>query len=150
MLVDRLEHAGRHLALHPRFAAAFRFLRETDLAALTDGDHEIDGRRLFVSLSSAQGRGREGAMLEAHRRYIDIHVVVSGVDEIGLKPVAACRQVELAHDDVRDLALFRDRPDDWLALPPGSFAVLEPADAHAPLATTGHVRKAVIKVLIEP
>lgn len=150
MILDRLDAADRHAALHPRFAAAFRYLREADLATLADGEHELDGRRLYVSVASAQGRGRTGAILEAHRRYIDIQVVISGTEEIGLKPVTACHEVELAYDGGRDLMLFRDRPDDWLVLPVGSFMVLFPADAHAPLAATGPVRKAVVKVEVEP
>lgn len=149
MILDRLANAERYAPLHPRFAAAFRFLGETDLAALADGRHELDGRELYVSVESIQGRGRAGAKLEAHRRYIDIQVAIAGRDEIGLKPVADCREVELAYDEDRDVALFRDRPESWVVLVPGSFAVFFPDDGHAPLAAAGPVRKVVVKVRIE-
>ena len=149
MILDHLENADRYAALHPRFPAAFRHLRETDLAALADGEHEIDGRGLYVSVTSTVGRGRADATLEAHRRYIDIHVVIDGSDEIGVRAVADCRDVALDYDEGRDCTLFRDRPEDWLAVPPGSFAILFPGEAHAPLAATGHVRKAVVKVRVD-
>ena len=149
MILDRLANAGLYAPLHPRFAAAFRFLEQTDLAALPDGEHELDGRGLFVAVETIPGRGREGAKIEAHRRYIDIHVAIGCRDEIGLKPVADCRDVELDYDEGHDASLFRDRPESWVALPPGSFAVFFPDDGHAPLAVAGPVRKAVVKVLID-
>jgi len=149
MILDRLANADLYAPLHPLFAAAFRFLRETDFTKLPDGEHEIDGRRLYVSVASAQGRGRAGAKLEAHRRYIDIQVAIAGCDEIGLKPVADCRDVELAYDEGHDASLFRDRPENWISLPSGSFAVFFPDDGHAPLAVAGPVRKAVVKALVD-
>jgi YhcH/YjgK/YiaL family protein len=149
MILDRLANADLYAPVHPRFAAAFRFLREADFTKLADGEHEIDGRNLFVVVEAVQGRGRAGSKLEAHRRYIDIQVAVAGADEIGLKPVAACRDVELDYDEGHDCSLFRDRPENWIALPAGSFVVFFPDDGHAPLATASPVRKAVVKVLID-
>jgi biofilm protein TabA len=149
VILDRLTNADLYGPLHARFPAAFRFLRQTDLTALADGQHEIDGRALFVSVESMAGRGRAGAKLEAHRRYIDIQVAIGCTDEIGLKPVAACRDVELDYDDGHDCSLFRDPPESWVVLPPGSFAVFFPDDGHAPLAGTGPLRKAVVKVLVD-
>jgi beta-galactosidase beta subunit len=134
MILDRLANADLYAPVHPRFAAAFRFLREADFTKLADGEHEIDGRNLFVAVESVQGRGRAGSKLEAHRRY---------------KPVAACRDVELDYDEGHDCSLFRDRPDNWISLPAGSFVVFFPDDGHAPLATANPVRKAVVKVLVD-
>lgn len=149
MILDRIANADRYIPLHPRFAAAFQFLRSADLAGLADGEHELDGRRLYVSVESVQGRGRDGASIEVHRRYIDIHVPIRGRDEIGYRPLAECRDVKLSYDDAHDCGLFHDRPESWIALPAGCFAIFHPEDGHAPLATTGSVRKAVVKVLID-
>jgi biofilm protein TabA len=148
MILDRLANADLYAPLHPGFAAAFRFLRETDLAAWPDGEHELDGRRLYVSVTNVQGRGRSAAKVEAHRRYIDIHFVVRGCEEIGLKPAADCQDVELEYDSARDLTLFRDRPESWMRLPAGSFAIFYPDDGHAPLAMVEAIRKAVVKVQV--
>lgn len=149
MILDRIAAADRYVPLHPRFTTAFQFLRSADLAGLADGEHEVDGRRLYVSVESVQGRGRDGVTIEAHRRYIDIHVAIHGRDEIGYRPLAECRDVKLPYDDARDCALFHDRPESWIALPAGWFAIFDPEDGHAPLATTDSVRKAVVKVLID-
>jgi YhcH/YjgK/YiaL family protein len=147
MVVDSLERGSAYAALHPRFAKAFAFLRDTDLAALAEGRHEIDGDRLYVLIMTAEGRGRQEAKLEVHRRYIDIQLVVSGEDVMGWSPLAACRQ-SLGFDEGKDAGLFGDAPASWVAVPQGSFALFWPEDAHAPLAGTGKTRKAVVKVAV--
>ncbi|HXG54519.1 MAG TPA: YhcH/YjgK/YiaL family protein [Vicinamibacterales bacterium] len=146
MILDTLEHAPRYAHLHPLFARAFEFLRTAALESMLQGRHEIDGDRLFVSIDHVNGRGRDGARVEAHRRYIDIQVAFDGTDDIGWLPLAACRSVDEPFDETRDVAFWKDRPDTWVALPPGRFAVFFPDDAHAPLGGHGPVRKAIFKI----
>lgn len=149
MILDRLENADLYAGLHKRFAAAFQFLRSGRAATLADGEHELDGRKLYVILASAPGRGRAGAKLEAHRKYIDIQYVVRGADEMGLKPAAECRDVELPYEASRDVSLFRDQPTNWVVVPAGSFTIFYPDDGHAPLGASQEVKKAVVKVQID-
>ena len=49
-------------------------------------------------------------------------------------------------DEKKDVVLFADRPTTWIAVPPGSFAIFFPHDAHAPLAGLGPMKKAIVKV----
>jgi YhcH/YjgK/YiaL family protein len=147
MIMDTLARGAAYAALHPAFAKAFAFLRDTDLAALPDGRIELDGDRLYVLVMTLDGRGQAGAKLEAHRRYIDIQAVIRGEDVMGWSPLAACRQA-LPFDASGDAGLFGDVPASWVVVPQGSFAVFFPEDAHAPLAGTGNVKKAVVKVAI--
>ena len=53
-----------------------------------------------------------------------------------------------AYDAEKDLEFFYDRPESWVRVPQGSFAVFLPQDIHAPLATTQYVHKAVVKVKV--
>lgn len=146
MIVDRLEHADRYTAVHPGLAAGFTFLRRKDLRQLTNGRHEVDGERLFALVARDQGRGREKSLLESHHRYFDIQYVVEGMDSIGWMSTADCNRVSSPYDAERDVGFFFDRPETWLAIPAGSFAIFFPEDAHAPLATTGPIHKVVMKV----
>lgn len=158
MVIDTLRNAGRYTSLHPEFARAFDFLARADWAALTAGSvsrerhsvrHAIDGDRLYVSIDHLEGRGREGARLEAHRLHIDVQFTIEGHEEIGWRPLAACEQPAGAFDDARDVGFFSDAPDTWLSLPAGTFAVFFPDDAHAPLAGRGTIRKAIVKIAID-
>ncbi len=148
MILDRIENAERYVSLHPRFGPAFAFLRATDLASLSDGRHAVDDDRIFVVVARGEGRGREGASLEAHRRYIDIQLTLEGIDAIGYKPTASCTDPQGPFDEDKDVVLYKDAPDTWTPLPPGMLAIYFPEDAHAPLGCTGAVRKAVVKILI--
>lgn len=149
MIVDYLQEANRYSPLHAGFADVFEFLRRADLAKLADGRHEIDGERLFAIVSRVEGRGREKALLEAHRRYIDVQFVISGQDCIGWMPTADCERVASPYDPEKDLEFFFDRPATWLAVSTGAFAIFYPEDAHAPLATSGPIHKAIVKVAVD-
>ena len=148
MILDTLANADRYAATHPLFARAFQFLRETDLAALKPGRIEILGDRLFALPQEPDGRGREGARLESHRKYIDIQFTVAGNEEIGWRALADCRDVTEPHSDEKDIAFYGDRPDVWTRVAPGQFVIYWPEDAHAPLGGTGPLRKVVLKIAV--
>jgi biofilm protein TabA len=148
MILDTLDNAGRYATLHPSFAAAFEFLRKQDLASLPVGKREVDGAQVYASISEDQGRGLTVAKLEAHRKYIDIQYVVSGNELIGWHSLASCRATGQGYSTDKDIEFFTARPDVWVRVPPDSFAIFFPEDAHAPLAGDGWVRKVVLKVVV--
>lgn len=148
MILDTLAHADRYLTLHPRFARAFEFLRGTDLHAFEAGRHAIEGEQLFAIVEACSGRTREEAKLECHRRYIDIQLVLEGIEEMGWKPTADCADPATDYDAARDIRFFNDRPANWIATPPGAFCVFFPDDAHAPLVGAGTIRKVVVKIAV--
>ncbi len=148
MVLDTFESADRYAALHRAFASAFRYLGETDLEALPSGRTDIDGDEMFVILDRQDGRGREGARLEAHRRYIDIQYTIRGEEEIGWTSLSACASPAGPFDEAKDIVFFDDAPSCWLRVPHGTFAIFFPEDAHAPLAGTGALVKAIVKVAV--
>jgi len=149
MILTPLDAADAYVTLHGGFAAAIAFLRSADIAKLPPGKHEVDGERLFVLIAEDPGRGRDGAPLEAHRRYIDLQLVVDGVDTMGWRPLSNCRQPHGEFDAAKDIVFFDDAPATWFDVPAGSLAIFFPNDAHAPLAGEGRPRKAVVKVAVE-
>src|SRR5579859_4457657 len=119
MILDALANSSRYAGLHPAFARAFAFLNAN--RTLETGRHELDGDRLFVLVSETDGKGAEGAPLEAHRAYIDIQVAFDGSEEIGWRPVAECRRPSDEFDTAKDVIFYEDRPSTWIPLPPGHF-----------------------------
>jgi YhcH/YjgK/YiaL family protein len=150
MIFSTLSLSSRYTTLHPLFPRAFEFMRDTDLNTLAPGVHPIIDKQLFVIVEVAEGRTRAEAKLEAHRRYIDIQLVLEGVDEMGWKPLSDCRQPLGEHDSERDIRFFDDEPDSWIATPAGVFCIFFPEDAHAPLVGGGAIRKAVFKIAVNP
>jgi biofilm protein TabA len=146
MVLDALTESGEYVGMHPAFARAFEFLTATDLAALAPGRHDIDGDRMFVLIDHKDGRGEDGARLEAHRRYIDIQYTIDGDELIGWRPLAKCAAPDGAFDGTQDIGFFADRPATWVSVPAGSFTIFFPHDAHAPLAGRGLLKKAIVKI----
>jgi len=148
MILDTLAQADRYLSLHPLFARAFAFLRSPDLTTLAPGRHDIQGEQLFAIVEACRGRTRMEAKLECHRRYIDIQLVLEGVDEMGWKPLAECVDPATDYDAARDIRFFKDSPASWIATPPGAFCLFFPDDAHAPLVSSDMIRKVVVKIAV--
>lgn len=149
MILTRLEDAGRCAPLHPGFAAALEFLRTARPAEMAPGRRALDGERLYVVVDHKEGRGRRGARLEVHRKYIDIQFAVEGTDEIGWRSAAECRRSASGYDAAKDVELFADEPQTWSAVAPGSLAIFFPEDAHAPLGATGLLKKVIVKVAVD-
>jgi YhcH/YjgK/YiaL family protein len=148
MIIDTLTNSDRYAVLHSLFARAFEFLRGTDLMALAPGQHIVQGEQIFAIVEACQGRTRAEAKLECHRRYIDIQLVLAGVDEMGWKPVSECGDPATDYDAARDIRFFNDAPSSWVVTPAGSFCLFFPDDAHAPLVSEGHIRKVVMKIAV--
>lgn len=149
MILDVLDNADRYLTLNKGFRNGFAFLMRSDLKNLAPGRHEISTDRVFALVEDAPGRKKEEAELEAHEKYIDIQLVVTGTDNMGWKRKETCKHVSRAYDASKDYQFFKDEPDLWLPVSAGMFAIFFPEDAHMPLISSGHLRKVVVKVAID-
>ena len=148
MILDHLNNAARSLPLHKDFAKAFEFLRQAGLKDMADGKYPIDGDRVVATIAASEGRGTAGAKIEAHRKFIDIQFTIAGEEVIGWKPTPACSPVITPYDPVKDIEFLGGEPITWVTVPPGTFMIFFPEDAHAPLAGKGKVRKVVVKVAV--
>jgi biofilm protein TabA len=149
MILANLSQVEHYSKLHPLFSMAFDYIRNTDLSKLPAGIHSIIDKQLFVIVEEAQGRTRDEAKLECHRRYIDIQLVLEGIDEMGWKPLADCRQPVSDYNEERDIRFFNDETDTWISTPADSFCIFFPDDAHAPLVSTGKIRKLIFKIAVD-
>ena len=149
MIFSTLTQSDRYISLHPQFPHAFEYIRNTDLHALVPGHHPICGDDLFAIVEHVPGRTRAEAQLECHRRYIDIQLVLEGVDEMGWKPLSECHEPVDDYSAEHDIQFFRDAPASWIATPPGAFCIFFPEDTHAPLVSTGSIRKVVLKIALK-
>jgi biofilm protein TabA len=146
MIFSTLSQSDRYAALHPLFPRAFDYIRSTDLLSLAPGCYPIVGEELFAIVEHMPGRTRDEAKLECHRRYIDIQLVLEGVDEMGWKPLADCHKPVGDYSAEKDIRFFHDAVATWIATPPGAFCIFFPEDAHAPLVSSGQVHKVIFKI----
>lgn len=149
MITDALAQAEKYYSLHPAFPVAFALLRSNSLAQRAPGRYNVDGDRLYYMVSIGPGKSQDEAKLEAHRKYIDIQYVITGMDTMGWKRRAECSLVDTAYDSSKDIEFFKDEPVTWTPVPAGSFAIFFPADAHAPMVGNGAIHKVVLKIAVE-
>lgn len=146
MILTTLADSGRIEPLHPLFKRFFDYVKEHDLLHAPLGRIEVDGDRLFINNVEADLTDSATQPLEAHREYIDVHVVLDGEEHFGWRPLADCAAVRQSYDPAADCALYADRPSSWLTLRPGQAAIVFPEDPHAPVVGEGRVRKLIGKI----
>ena len=149
MILDTLDNAAAYNALNSGFPKAFEFLRRPDLADLPEGNHEIDGDRIYAIVVKAAGRERAVGELEAHRKYIDVQYVLVGTDEMGWRATSTCSQPQGEYNGEDDYLMYSDPAVAWVATPPGTFAIFCPGDAHIPMISPDQLHKVVVKVAVE-
>ena len=73
---------------------------------IVQGHHDIDAHD-YANVESPVLRTREDAPLEAHRRYIDIHIPLNNTETIGWAPTdALTRIVTPGYNAERDIAFY--------------------------------------------
>ena len=63
-------------SIHPRFKAAFDFIKKAVREDLDDGNYEIDGKEVYAFISSYKTKTEQEAKFEAHKKYIDIQCII--------------------------------------------------------------------------
>lgn len=147
MILDSLANRSAIFSLTPRLRRAIDYLRATDVSALSEGRHDIDGDRLFALVHRYRTRPPADCRWEAHRKYVDVQYVVAGVERMGILSIAHAREQE-AYDETRDVAFFEPGTD-YVTVAAGMYAIFSPDDVHSPSVAAGEpgaVTKIVLKV----
>lgn len=149
MIADRLTNAHRYSHLGPRIARAFEFLEHTDLDAIAEGRHDLDGADVFALVQRYTSKPEAEGAWEAHRRYADLQFVVAGDERIGYGPIE--RFAGRGYNAEKDIEFFTG-PGDVLTLEAGGFLLLWPGEVHMPqiaVAAPAPVTKVVIKIRMD-
>lgn len=151
MIHDKLPNLLLYLGVSPHFAAAADFLATNDLSKLPAGRNEIDGDNVFANVNDYETHGDDPERYEDHRRYIDIQVVASGSELVGMAPYTGDLPVVKPYDEAGDIEFVR-ASGDGVPLRAGEFLVIFPHEAHQPAIhpATGpeKVRKIIVKVRV--
>lgn len=154
MVLDRLENLEHYASLHPRFPAAFDYLRRLLAAGTPDGKYVLEGtdtpEEIFVCLCTVENKTDRTAIAESHMKYIDVQVVLSGADTLYTPTGIPALTEESAE---RDCRLYAPVPLDSctrICVEAGHFAIYFVDELHAPChgdTVGGMARKAILKVL---
>ena len=134
------------------FEAAFEFLDRKALAEVPVGKHAIEGEQIYALVQKLPSRAAETAQFESHRKYIDVHYVVSGQETSGSAP-AGDLKLAVPYDESKDVMLY-NVPQQYTKneVKPGQFVIYLPGQAHLPnchLQGPHDLHKVVIKVHVD-
>ena len=146
MIHDTISNFRKYASLNPRFGVVADWLESTDLKTLACGKHEIlPNDEVFVNVQEITGRELSEIPVEAHRKYTDVQIPLSGDESMGWLPAAEL--LPEPFDAERDVVLTRQDVSDLVKVRLGEFIVFTPDDAHAPGCCTGTLKKLIVKVL---
>ena len=83
MVLSNLQHSGRVESLHPLFKTVFDYVKSHDLLNTPCGRIELQGDDLFINNVNPECVAADKQVLEVHRQYIDIHILLEGEETIG-------------------------------------------------------------------
>ncbi len=125
------------------------FLRAA-AATLADGAYPLQGDAMVARVMTYATRPRAAAVLEVHREFIDVQMMLDGIECLQWYP-AATLAATAAYDAARDVTFFEKpaRAPLQARLAGPLMAVFFPGDAHCTqlqLRTPRTVRKIVVKI----
>ena len=151
MIVCTIEHLARYESVHPRFAKAIAFLKDTNFSAMEVGKIEIDGSDLYALVQRYETVNESEKKWESHEKYMDIQYVASGSEILGWAAKGTLT-TNTEYNQDKDIIFYQDSSVySPVLLEAGSLAILMPEDLHKPGCIAGKpeaVTKIVIKIKI--
>ena len=150
MILGSLKNSGVAEKTHPLIKEALDYIKAADYEAIFASESKIElrGKDLFLFGSEYQGKTREQARVEAHRRYIDIQIAVEGTEQMGWIDVSGCREELTPYNPEKDVVFYTGPVSTYFTVSPGEFAIFFPEDAHQPSIGEGKMKKIIVKVLL--
>jgi biofilm protein TabA len=147
MIFDCIHSFRNYSCLSDSFNTLTEFLIKNDHSDLTKVTLDLGIKGIHAIVSEYVPISPKHGIIECHKRFIDIHVMISGIERIGFCSKAACRAG--SYEEEKDFQKLEGAVD-WLTLRPGYFALFFPDDGHMPKITcsewSGTVKKLVVKV----
>lgn len=146
MIIDKLENISNYNAVSQRVIDFLMSLTPE----IETGRYEID-ETSYANIDVYDTKMPENCKFEAHKKYIDIQMLLSGTEELDYTLVDGLKVFQ-EYDAQKDIMFFEnpDRIIDKVILQPEKFAIIYPHEAHKPQMTFGNspqnVKKVVVKI----
>lgn len=130
MILDKIENIDLYKGLHARVNKALNYIKTTDFSDILNGKYDIDGDSFFVIVKEYETKDMGNKLLESHLKYIDVHFIAEGIDQIGIATLVD-QKPETAYNPIDDYMLFNS-PCDFMILNKGMFTNFYPNDMFIP------------------
>ena len=152
MIYAKNQEALAYRGIHPNLDLALEHITPEFLASLRDGQRvELQGDQVYCTRFTYETIPQEESFFEAHRRYLDIHIMVEGEERVDVNRPEDLTLTEAQEGN--DFYAYQGESWHSAVLRPGAFLVVFPGDAHRikeQVDGPRTVSKAVFKVCIAP
>lgn len=147
MIADSWKNLHRYYGINKNLDLIIKKQASFVFEEMGNGRHEIDGEQVFLNLM--QTSLGKGGTWEAHRKYIDLQLVLENEETICWAPLGAISDFS-GYDEQKDIMLSADpQKGNPILLKKGMFGIYFPDDAHQPGIGQGQGRKAVFKIKVD-
>lgn len=128
MIVDRIERFQQYSRSVPEIYEVMKFVEKVKKENVPVGKYPLQNG--FVLVQEGQTRRYEEADFEVHRKYIDIQVLVSGMEYVEYADISDLT-TKVPFDEEKDLELM-EGAGYKIQIKPDMFYILYPSDGHKP------------------
>ena len=147
MIIDNIKNADKYFGVSERIKKGLTYLRETNFLEVEPGRYDIDGDNIYAMVTKYTTKPIQEGKWEAHRKYMDIHYIVSGKEQMGYVYIKNLKGIIKEYDTESDCLLFKGQGD-MFEIKAGTFAILFTHDAHMPQITK-EKDESVLKVVVK-
>lgn len=127
MIFNNLQYI-KDINLQQNIMKALNYAVDNNLSILECASYKIDGDRLFFNRVSYNTKPVEEGFWEGHKKYIDVHIVLSGCERIDYN--LKNNLIENSFNEVDDFVSFSGHKQLSLYLKEGDFVIFYPEDIH--------------------
>ena len=149
MIFGNVKCLNDYSFLNEQLQKCFAYAAANDLRSAECGSYPIEGDALYVNVISYETTTAENRFWEAHKKYLDVHLVLEGVEQIDLNFLHNMTLKEYVSEG--DFQPMDGDSNSLVVLGENDFLICYPTDAHRTAVAVGQsqkVKKAVFKVLI--
>lgn len=149
MIYTEIANIKHYRGLGEYLDKAVDYLASHSLDGIQAGHYDIDGKMVYMNVFDYETIPEEEGFFEAHKKYADIHMTVTGDEIVGVSDMA--RVSVKTFDEEKDLLEVEGPVEHYIRLTPGKALITLPEDAHKVKLAAGSpsaVKKAVIKVYV--
>ncbi len=149
MIFGNLNNLGEFSFLEEKVRECFAYAKSHDLASYEKGSHEIDGERLFVNIVEYTTTTPEERFWEAHKNYLDVHVMLHGTEQIDVNFIQNMKLKEFVAEE--DFLPMEGEKNSSVILRDNDFLICYPSDGHRTAVAVNEpqtIKKAIFKVRV--
>lgn len=129
MIIDHIRNRKLYYGLGDDYKKTLDYMAELLGEKFAEGDLPVAESNSVIKARVMRTKPVENCKLEAHKKFVDIHFVVYGKEQIAYTDVDKCEEV--SYDEAKDFVVLSGNPQP-IVLEPGYFMVTFTSDAHMP------------------